>query len=139
MSSLPLESPVVIGVAVAAVVVGAGSYYFFRSSSSTSTSMGGGASSSSKPKDDANEAEKYPAGSMSIYFGSQTGTAEGFARILMEEGRASGFNAKTVDMEDFDETALKKTKLAIFLMATYGEGELLVLAVAVALVERFFI
>jgi len=44
----------------------------------------------------------YPGGKMSIYFGSQTGTAEGFARTLMEEGRERGFDAQTYDLEDFE-------------------------------------
>lgn len=90
--------------------------------------------------------QKYPAGKVTIYFGSQTGTAEGFARTLMEEGKAagkslqkrlcrslvltfafplppSGFNAKTIDLEDFNVEVLQETERAIFLMATYGEGE----------------
>jgi len=67
--------------------------------------------------------QKYPAGKLAIYFGSQTGTAEGFARVLMEEGRAKGFDARMHDLENFDAEELCKTKLAIFLMATYGEGE----------------
>lgn len=41
----------------------------------------------------------------------------------MEEGRAAGFDAKTVDLEEFDPDTLAETKLAIFLMATYGEGQ----------------
>lgn len=41
----------------------------------------------------------------------------------MNEGRKAGFDAKTCDLEDFDPEALANTKLAIFLMATYGEGE----------------
>lgn len=67
--------------------------------------------------------QKYPGGKLSIFFGSQTGTAEGFARTLMEEGKEAGFDAKTVDLEEFDPDTLADSNLAIFLMATYGEGE----------------
>lgn len=67
--------------------------------------------------------QKYPKGKMSIYFGSQTGTAEGFARVLMEESKKQGFDAATIDLEDFDADVLASTPLAVFLMATYGEGE----------------
>lgn len=42
----------------------------------------------------------------------------------MEEGKAAGFAAKTIDLEDFDpEVLVNGTEKAIFLMATYGEGE----------------
>lgn len=34
-----------------------------------------------------------------------------------------GFNAKRVDLEDFDPTQMAESRLAVFLMATYGEGE----------------
>lgn len=68
--------------------------------------------------------EKYPAGPLTVFFGSQTGTAEGFARMIMEETKEQGFNTKVVDLEDFEpEMILTQTKRAIFLMATYGEGE----------------
>ena len=81
-------------------------------------------SSTGKKKDEKeSKGERYPAGPMSIYFGSQTGTAEGFARTLMEEGKARGFDAKMVDLEDFDPETLPENKLAVFLVATYGEGE----------------
>ena len=76
-----------------------------------------------KAKAVVDDASKYPAGDLIIYFGSQTGTAEGFARTLMNEAKSKGFNAKTQDLEEFNPETLSKTKLAIFLMATYGEGE----------------
>jgi NADPH-ferrihemoprotein reductase len=41
----------------------------------------------------------------------------------MEEGKAAGFEAKSVDLEEFDPEVLATTRFAIFLMATYGEGE----------------
>ena len=34
-----------------------------------------------------------------------------------------GFDAKTIDLEDYKVEVLQNTKLAVFLMATYGEGE----------------
>lgn len=60
---------------------------------------------------------------MTIFFGSQTGTAEGYARVLQEEGRDAGFDAKMQDLEDFSPETLKDCKLAVFVMATYGEGD----------------
>jgi NADPH-ferrihemoprotein reductase len=41
----------------------------------------------------------------------------------MEEGKEAGFDAKSCDLEDFSPEAISQCKLAIFLMATYGEGE----------------
>ena len=58
-----------------------------------------------------------------IYFGSQTGTAEKFAKVLDEEAADLGVNARVVDMEDFDKEELAKTELAIFVAATHGEGD----------------
>jgi NADPH-ferrihemoprotein reductase len=58
-----------------------------------------------------------------IYFGSQTGTSEKFARIVEEEAHDLGIIAKVVDMEDFDKDEFKNTELAILLAATHGEGD----------------
>lgn len=70
------------------------------------------------------EKNKYPAGPLTVFFGSQTGTAEGFARMIMEETKEKGFNTKVIDLEDFEpDILLQATERAIFLMATYGEGE----------------
>ena len=61
---------------------------------------------------------------MSIFFGSQSGTAESFARELSEEAKVFGFHATAKDLEDYDaEEELRKESYAVFLMATFGEGE----------------
>lgn len=77
---------------------------------------------------------KYPGGYLTIYYGSQTGTAQSFATDLEGEGETNGFKVNVVDMEDIEDK-MKETILhpkmrddngnnrAIFLMATYGEGE----------------
>jgi NADPH-ferrihemoprotein reductase len=67
--------------------------------------------------------EKYPAGAMSVYFGSQTGTARGFAELLASFCRRAGFEVKVIDLGDFQPEQLVLSRLAIFLVATYGEGD----------------
>lgn len=67
--------------------------------------------------------EKYPAGKMSVYFGSQTGTAMGFARNLANQFRSIGFEVKVVDLGDFDPQQLLVSRVAIFVVASYGDGD----------------
>ncbi|MCJ1331789.1 NADPH-cytochrome P450 reductase [Thelotrema lepadinum] len=62
-----------------------------------------------------------------IFYGSQTGTAEDYASRLAKEG-SSRFGLKTMvaDLEDYDYENLDEfpeDKMAMFVMATYGEGE----------------
>lgn len=89
----------------------------------TNSTAGGHHDDSKRSRTFSNMEEKFPAGKLHIYFGSQTGTAEGFARIVRVEAEKKGFEAKIVDLEDFDPEQLKVSRLAIFIVATYGEGD----------------
>jgi NADPH-ferrihemoprotein reductase len=62
-------------------------------------------------------------GPINIYFGSQTGTASNFAKILGDEAEKQGFEPKIIDLIDFQPETFKTVELAAFLMATHGEGE----------------
>lgn len=75
---------------------------------------------------------KYPGGEIYIYYGTQTGTAESFARQLEREGAEHGFFVHVVDLEDIQvEELIDESKKdpdtgisrALFLTSTYGEGE----------------
>ena len=62
-----------------------------------------------------------------VFYGSQTGTAEDYASRIAKEG-SSRFGLKTMvaDLEDYDYEILDtfpEDKLAVFVLATYGEGE----------------
>lgn len=62
-----------------------------------------------------------------IFYGSQTGTAEDYASRLAKEGHARfGLNTMVADLEDYDFENLDNfptDKVAVFVLATYGEGE----------------
>lgn len=60
---------------------------------------------------------------LDFYFGSQTGTAETFAKELAIEGRERGYNTRAIDMRHMDPASDLPGTNAIFLVATYGDGD----------------
>lgn len=62
-----------------------------------------------------------------IFYGSQTGTAEDYASRLAKEGKSRfGLDTMVADLEDYDYENLDnfpEDKVAMFVLATYGEGE----------------
>lgn len=69
---------------------------------------------------DSSSGKKLP---MTIFFGSQSGTAETFAHELCEEAKMRGFKAVVQDLEDYPLDDLASEKFCVFLMATFGEGD----------------
>ena len=87
---------------------------------------GAGATKAGKTR---NIVEKLEQSSKNVvfFYGSQTGTAEDYASRLSKEGHSRfGLDTMTADLEDYDFDALDKfpaDKMAVFVLATYGEGE----------------
>ncbi|CAL9131284.1 unnamed protein product [Musa acuminata var. zebrina] len=114
-----------------AVLVGCAFIFFWRSS------LGGKASSPVQPPKpltvkverevEADDGKRK----VTVFFGTQTGTAEGFAKALADEAKARYDKAvfKVVDLDEYAadddeyEEKMKKETLALFFLATYGDGE----------------
>ncbi|TRZ01494.1 hypothetical protein DNTS_025938 [Danionella cerebrum] len=63
-----------------------------------------------------------------IFYGSQTGTGEEFANRLAKDAHRYGMKGMAADPEEYDMSELQRLKeipksLAVFCMATYGEGD----------------
>ncbi|KAI3354018.1 hypothetical protein L3Q82_018576 [Scortum barcoo] len=63
-----------------------------------------------------------------IFYGSQTGTAKGFAKELSEEVRTLGIPAEVIDLKDYDPDdqladECTNKSVCVFLVATYTDGQ----------------
>ncbi|KAJ1464469.1 flavoprotein-like protein [Baffinella frigidus] len=116
-----------VGVAAAAALVAAAAYLY---SARVGRKSGGGfrigtaparvgASKSSKKEEVKEEA---PRPKVDVYFGSQTGTAEEYAKQVQREGDDRGLDVTVIDLELYDKSRVSSAT-AVFLVATYGEGE----------------
>ena len=76
------------------------------------------------PNSNNNNNTQQPKDNLYIYFCTQTGTAESFARQLEREGTDLEFCVHVIDIEDASNNESSSLQSpAIFLSATYGEGE----------------
>ena len=92
--------------------------------SASSATVAGGAAKANGHLNGVPDASATPRQPMSILFGSQSGTAEAFARELAEEAAMLGYAAAVKDLQDWDaEVELPRAGCAVFLLATFGEGE----------------
>jgi len=83
---------------------------------------------------------RYPGGRLTVYYATQTGTAESFAKEIEREGKDRGFLVSIEDVEDLEaksagmvdpekrspfgaDTKPGEMPRCVFLTATYGEGE----------------
>lgn len=76
-----------------------------------------------KPKSKKKQEVVEPTGPVvNIFYGSQTGTAESFAKELTREAKRLNYQASPIDLELWSSEYCDGTP-SLFLLATYGEGE----------------
>ena len=60
---------------------------------------------------------------ITVFYASQTGTAEGLARKLTKELKSKGYNASALSLEGYTSAALADERHAVFIASTYGQGD----------------
>ncbi|MEP1585228.1 MAG: flavodoxin domain-containing protein [Tateyamaria sp.] len=64
-----------------------------------------------------------PATSMTILYGSQSGTCESLSKDFRKFAKTKGFDGKIVALDDFDVADLAQIEHLVIIAATFGEGE----------------
>jgi len=106
------------------VVIGVVRYVWNRLSSSGSTQKAGVTPATRERAGTQDAIEKASAeDQIWIYFGSQSGTAQGFSEEIEQDAQAKGMKTNVVDLEEFDADVFVLHKTVILMLATYGEGD----------------
>ncbi len=58
-----------------------------------------------------------------VFYGSQTGTAEGLAKKTAKEAEKRGFAPRLVDMAKYETVDLSKEQNVLVITSTYGDGD----------------
>ncbi len=64
-----------------------------------------------------------PAKPLVIFYGSQTGTAEGLAKKTSKVAEKSGFKPRIVDLAQYETVDLTREENVLVITSTYGDGE----------------
>lgn len=112
---------------VALAVVFAG-YYYMKMQGSTksySSSNDNRSPTTAAPKTAAGSSTSVESGNrpVLVLFGSQTGTAEMFAKTIAREGAKLGVPINLCDTESYEMFNLEYERMVILICSTYGEGE----------------
>lgn len=105
-------------------------WYFFRRRPETVPVIRTVPSTKSQPVRETSFIEKMKKTNRNIvvFYGSQTGTAEEFGNRLAKDAHRYGMKGMAADPEEYDMSELSRLKeisnsMAVFCMATYGEGD----------------
>lgn len=103
-----------------------GTYWAVQKDPYASSLANGGAAKAGKSRNILEKMEESGKNCV-VFYGSQTGTAEDYASRLAKEGSSRfGLKTMTADLEEYDYDNLDQfpeDKIAMFVLATYGEGE----------------